>query len=161
MNFVKHLRIKSNMPKEEIWKRLHNVTEPYSERNTPSLFEGSISEKSFKLYQLFNYGISNLIRPGINGELVQKNEFVELHLFFKFSIGMRILLWLGFIISTALIIIQATTSWLKDSTLFPFGWQVHAGFVLAGYLVILLTFYNKVKECTEKFVALCKGKIID
>lgn len=161
MIFQKHAIIKSNMSKEVIWKRLHNVSEPYGERNVPSLFEGRIDENSFKLYQLFNYGNSNLIRPEINGEPVQKNEFVELHLFFKFSIGMRILLWLGFIISAALIIIQATTNWLKDSTPFPFGWQVHAGFVLAGYMGILLTFYNKVKGCIEKFEALCKGKIVD
>ena len=161
MIFQKHVIIKSKMSKEDIWKRLHNVTEPYSETTAPSLFEGSISEKSFRLYQLFNFSNGNLIRPEINGELVQKNAFIELHLFFKFSTGMRILLWLGFIISAALIIIQATTSWLKDSTLFPFGWQVHAGVALAGYLGILLSFYNKVKGCTEKFVALCKGKIID
>lgn len=158
MNFRKHVTIKSNMSKEEIWKRLHNVTEQYSERNIPSLFEGGIAENSFRLYQLFDYGMKNQFRPEINGVLIQKNEFNELRLFFKLSIEMSILLWAAFIINTALIIIQATTNWIM---IIPFGWKVHSVFLLVSYIIVLLTYYNKVKECTEKFLALCKGKIVN
>ena len=161
MNFKRRIRIKSFMSKEQIWKRLHNVSEPYNEGNIPSKFEGSIGENTFKLYQLFDYGNGNLIRPEITSELVQKNAYVEIYLVFNFSTGMRISLWAGFIISIVLIIIQATTSWLRDCSMFPFGWHVHAGFALAGYAIILLIYYNKVKGCTEKFLALSNGKIVD
>ena len=160
MNLRKYVTIKSTMSKESIWKRLYNVTEPYSERNAPSLFEGSIDENSFRLYQLFNYGIGNLIRPEINGKLVQNNEYVELNLIFKLSTEMRILFGAAFIISAALISIQATTNWLKDCAMFPFGWEVDAGVVFVGYLIVMSTFYTKVKECTEKLLALSKGKIV-
>ena len=115
MNLRKYVTIKSTMPKESIWKRLHTVIEPCSERNAPSLFEGSIDENSFRLYQLFNYEIGNLIRPEINGTLVRKKEHVELELFFKFSTEMGILHWAAFIISAVLIVIQATKGLVLES----------------------------------------------
>ncbi|WP_211208932.1 hypothetical protein [Cytophaga aurantiaca] len=148
------------MSKEDIWKRLHNVTEPYNEKNTSSLFEGSIAENSFRLYQLFDYGMKNQLRPEINGILVQKNEFNEIELAFNLSTEMSIFWWSVFIINITLIIILATTNWLMDCAMFPFGWKVYGGFSLVGYIIALLIYYNKVKECTEKLVVLCKGKII-
>lgn len=93
--------IKTKLPKAEALAKIETITKPFSLKNTFNFnteenyqFEGQFDNSSFKLFPLFNYGLNQLLRPKIVGQIETSDTDTIIKLEFHLPKSMMYLLLL-------------------------------------------------------------------
>jgi hypothetical protein len=148
--YFKQETIKCHLSAEEIKNKIQSITTSYAIENSKTMFEGKINEHSFTIYQTFDYGPQNQLRPEIIGEIYDN----KISLTFTLPQGMKILLIFSFTL-TFLVGTFGLVVFLKDIKLFEFPfWDkfwVPYVFLVLNHFIMTSFFNSKVDECIQVF----------
>ena len=99
--------ISTSLSKEEVLSKIEKLTKPFSLKNTFNInkkeshqFEGQFDDFSFTLFPLFDYGLNQLLRPKIVGQIETEDvhTVVQLEFHVPKNITYVLLLFVGLVI---------------------------------------------------------------
>lgn len=106
--------ISTNLSKEEVLGKIETLTKPLSPKNTFNFntkerhqFEGRFDDFSFTLFPLFDYGLNQLLRPKIVGQI--ETEGVHTMVKLEFHIPKNIMYVMLLLVGLAIFIFTKTT----------------------------------------------------
>ncbi|WP_338762915.1 hypothetical protein WAF17_18570 [Bernardetia sp. ABR2-2B] len=152
-----NLTYKTHLSKEEIAKRLNEVTEPkkmirmtgvFSNKNHKE-YEGAVDTNSFKISRIIGY--RNSFLPRIEGEIEESKESTLVHI--KMRLHTFVLVFMGIWLTiVGLVAIAVLSSLFLSESNIGFGVFIPCFMFLVGLLMPILAFHyegNKSKEFFE------------